>query len=377
VSDPDVVQPSLRRKITLSAEQQQGLTSICRFVDNPSHGNTYVMMGPAGSGKTVLLAEVAHLYPSALLVTFTGKAASVLSRKTGLHVSTIHQAIYSLREERRLATGKSELEWDFTGLENDASLLLLDECSMIGETIARDLLRTGARIIAVGDPGQLPPVKDSPFFHRPDFLLTEIHRQALESPIIRQAHNVRCGKAYANDGTAFRVVQRVTRDDVLEADVLLCWKNITRLQLNHLKRAHLGITHLPPQAGEPLMCLMNQREYGIYNGATYTLLEDYTDGDPYLIVDVDGHRTRIANAFVETYNDTAQDPFGGVHPKQVTRDTTPFAYGYACTVHKSQGSEWPFVILVDEYSRSDGYKEWCYTGITRAQERIKVQRPWG
>ena len=51
-----------------------------------------------------------------------------------------------------------------------------------------------------------------------------------------------------------------------------------------------------------------------------------------------------------------------------------FAFGYAMTVHKSQGSEWPYVLLVDEYRRPEQRREWVYTAITRASERILVVR---
>ena len=59
-------------------------------------------------------------------------------------------------------------------------VILLDECSMIDRKTANDLLQSGARIVAVGDPGQLPPVQGAPFFNDADITLRTIHRQALE-----------------------------------------------------------------------------------------------------------------------------------------------------------------------------------------------------
>ena len=56
------------------------------------------------------------------------------------------------------------------------------------------------------------------------------------------------------------------------------------------------------------------------------------------------------------------------------RATTWFAYGYALTVHKAQGSEWPSVLLIDEYSMPEYRKEWLYTGITRAAKRLTAIR---
>ena len=65
------------------------------------------------------------------------------------------------------------------------------------------MLRTGCKVIACGDPGQLSPVNDERYFVRPDAQLTEIHRQALDSAIIRQAHHVRAGRGYTMDGDDF------------------------------------------------------------------------------------------------------------------------------------------------------------------------------
>src|SRR4029450_4102513 len=66
---------------------------------------------------------------------------------------------------------------------------MLDECSMVDEELGRDLMSFGTPILVLGDPGQLPPISGGGFFtdHEPDFLLTEIHRQGRENPLIRPA----------------------------------------------------------------------------------------------------------------------------------------------------------------------------------------------
>ena len=78
----------------------------------------------------------------------------------------------------------------------DAELIVLDEVSMVGEEMARDLLAFGKPILVLGDPGQLPPIKGDGAFTRdaPDVMLTEIHRQAGESAIIRLATLARQGQ---------------------------------------------------------------------------------------------------------------------------------------------------------------------------------------
>ena len=99
---------------------------------------------------------------------------------------TIHSAFYRLKKEQVTEKGKTELVFSAAHRNGELSnaLLLLDECSMINEAMAKDLMATGAKIIACGDPGQLPPVEGKQFFTTPNITLKTIHRQALESPII-------------------------------------------------------------------------------------------------------------------------------------------------------------------------------------------------
>ena len=275
--------------------------------------------------------------------------------------------MYKLREEKERPKGKAELLWDKAAADNAwiDRIVLLDEVSMINEEIAKDIRSTGAVIIGCGDPGQLPPVKGNPFFNRADITLQTIHRQALNSPIIRQAHNMRAYGYYTADGDNFQVVNHVPREEILLADVILTWKNDTRHQLNALKRAHLNIERSPPLATEPVMCLMNNRELGMFNGATYELAEDYVPFSNTIYVNVDGVKVEVYNTFFEGVDD---------QNRRFNRQTTPFCYGYATTVHKAQGSEYKNVILADEYAMRDGYREWAYTAITRAADRILVQR---
>jgi ATP-dependent exoDNAse (exonuclease V) alpha subunit len=243
--------------------------------------------------------------------------------------------------------------------------VLLDESSMIGDDIGRDLLATGAKVIACGDPGQLPPVREQQFFRRADVTLIEIHRQALESSILRQAHAVRSGGSYAADGPCIRVAPDGTDDDLRDVDVVLCWTNRTRDHMNAKCRRVRGYWQLTPQVGEPVVCLKNASQYGIFNGATYTLLQPFLEADTSIVLDVDSVAMEIPRV-----------TFRGI-PSALGNDveaTTAFDFGYAMTVHKAQGSEWDSVVLVDEYRRYEQRKEWLYTGITRAAERILIVR---
>jgi hypothetical protein len=77
-----------------------------------------------------------------------------------------------------------------------AKLVVVDECSMVDEALGRDLMSFGTPILVLGDPAQLPPISGGGFFteHEPDHLLTEIHRQARDNPIIRLAHGCARGQ---------------------------------------------------------------------------------------------------------------------------------------------------------------------------------------
>ncbi len=76
-----------------------------------------------------------------------------------------------------------------------ASLIVVDECSMVDAELGRDLLSFSKKVLVLGDPAQLPPVKGGGFFTEaePDIMLTEVHRQAADDPIIRMSMLVRDG----------------------------------------------------------------------------------------------------------------------------------------------------------------------------------------
>lgn len=352
----------------LTAEQQQIEHLIEEFIFN-SPQQTFVLHGLAGTGKTTVLSKIAPFIAGSMLCTLTGKAASVLRRKTGLDVYTIHAAFYKLIGEEVKNKKRNPIfsQAHITG-ELEGRVLFLDECSMVNQKIANDLLRTGVKIVACGDPGQLPPVEGDTFFSHPDATLTEIHRQALDSPIIRQAHRVRVGEKYENDGDNFSVrgFGEVSNNEKTSADIILCWTNKTRQAVNKHIRQLRGYEMAPmPLAGETILCLRNAVDYGIFNGGLYTLLEPFVEGDTDITIEVEGRPVTVP--YVNFHGLKSAIPEG-------VQATTWFDFGYALTVHKAQGSEWQKVILIDEYRRSEDRARWLYTGITRASEKIIIVR---
>lgn len=355
----------MTQTITLTDEQEAASSMIFEYLGDKEPGQ-FSMQGYAGSGKTTVLADVAADLPNAILCTLTGKAASVLRRKTGLPVSTIHAAFYRLVEQSRDKMGRVRLRFDVTHERGQLAdkIVLIDESSMVSHEMARDIIDTGSKIVACGDPGQLPPVTGARFFSHANVTLQTIHRQALESPIIRQAHRVRNEQHYLDDGEAFQVLKRaLTDEEVLKADVILCHTNATRYAANLHARNVRGFIQPNPQVGEPIMCLKNAQQFGIFNGAVYELTAPFLPGDCDISIDVDGTNTRIPWV---TFNGIPSAVPDHVEP------LTSFDFGYAMTVHKSQGSEWPRVILIDEYFRRQERAAWLYTGISRASEQIII-----
>ncbi len=78
----------------------------------------------------------------------------------------------------------------------DAKLVIIDECSMVDEELGKDLLSFGTKVLVLGDPAQLPPIQGGGFFTaaEPDAMLTEVHRQAQDDPIVRMSMDIREGR---------------------------------------------------------------------------------------------------------------------------------------------------------------------------------------
>lgn len=352
--------------LALSPDQQDALEDVSEFLEAPvTRKRHLVIHGLAGVGKTALLAEVVKQYPGLTLTAFTGKAAAVLRARVGVPVTTLHSAIYNFQgmADDELEEGKKNPIFTPKGDPLPDHVVLVDEASMVGAKVAKDLLDTGARVIAAGDPGQLPPVRDSQFFTEPDVVLTTIHRQALESAIIRQAHAVCRECAYYPDGDEFRVISFGSPEELLGHDIVLCWTNKTRVRLNARKRLLLGHDGFKLDPDEPVMCLKNDHRVGLYNGAVYSVIEHFgksmiiRDGERVISVDpvtIEGFDPEFAEL---RYDD----------------NYVPFALAYASTVHKAQGSEYRSVLLFDECTSQD-WQALTYTGITRAVERCTVVR---
>lgn len=359
-----------------SPQQDQALKAVSKWLKNKKGPQVFRLFGFAGTGKTTLAVHLAEDVGDVLYGAFTGKAALVMRKKGCKGASTIHSMIYSLDDE---IGGDPTFVLNPNSDVKDADLVIIDECSMVGEELARDLLSFGTRILVLGDPAQLPPVKDAGFFTdaEPDFMLTEVHRQARDNPIIRLSMTVREGGTLPpGDHGAARVLKhgQYDKEDVLAADQVLVGMNRTRHTYNRRIRDLKGYGgSQQPTAGERLICLRNDRTKKLLNGSLWDVVES-RKGKKGVGLKVmpegstDERRIRKVRVHPAFFDGTEGDL-----PWEVRRESDEFTFGYAITVHKAQGSQWDNVLLFDEAGAfREHSRRWLYTGITRAAERITI-----
>jgi exodeoxyribonuclease-5 len=336
------------------------------------------LFGYAGTGKTTLARHIAEgVDGKVLFAAFTGKAASVMRAKGCERASTIHSLIYKALESDS-AVPSFEL-WDDAPAAK-AKLIVIDECSMVDAELGRDLLSFGVPLMVLGDPAQLPPVQGGGFFTdaEPDVMLTEVHRQAQEDPIVRLSMQVRAGERIepgVHGRTAVVPRDRLDPQRVLDADQVLVGRNVTRRAYNARLRQRRGFEDPLPLPGDKLVCLRNNRRKGLFNGSLWSVAERLTSRA----------RGGIVRMKLASEEDTVRKPVRvSVRPECFSGgiDTVDwlqrkrhdeFDFGYVLTVHKAQGSQWDDVVLFDEsFAFPDSRDRWLYTGITRAARQLTI-----
>lgn len=367
-----------------SPQQDNALKAVAAWLRDPGRQQVFRLFGYAGTGKTTLAKEfAAGVKGEVLFGAFTGKAAHVLHRKGCHGARTIHSLIYRVQEDK-VSDAAPRFILNKESPVADASLVIVDEVSMVGEELGRDLLSFGTPILVLGDPAQLPPVKGEGYFTaaKPDVMLTEVHRQAKDSPIIHLATTIREGGSLAPGvyGDS-RVIERadLNSDMVLAADQVLVGMNKTRTLYNNRIRALKGIEGLYPKVGEKLICLRNDREKRLLNGSLWIVgaarkrnLKDEAASVIRLSV-----RPEEAPEGAKGIEIRVKDEFWLGRESDLDwrekRGTDEFTFGYALTCHKSQGSQWDSVMVFDEAGafRDDAWR-WRYTAITRAAEKVTV-----
>jgi exodeoxyribonuclease V len=361
--------------MTWSPQQDAALVAVAEWLrrgDRP----VFRLFGFAGTGKTTLARHVAEGVDGEVAFgAYTGKAALVMRMKGCADASTIHSMIYRSREAEE---GGPQFVLNRSSPAAKADLIVIDECSMVDEELGRDLLSFGRPVLVLGDPAQLPPVKGGGFFTaaEPDVMLTEVHRQAKDNPIVQMSITVRAGGRLAT-GTygESRVIRRreIDAGAVMAADQVLVGLNKTRRLYNTRIRELNGYRDPMPAVGEKLVCLRNDKAKGLLNGGTWTVKALRPSPDRHVRLDVvpddESRRRPLEVSVLRAFFEGTEEALSLLE----RRESDEFTYGYALTVHKAQGSQWDDVVLFDEsFAFREHRSRWLYTGLTRAAERVLV-----
>jgi len=355
--------------------------------------------GFAGTGKTTIIGHICNDLRKEkedikfALCSYTGKASRILNQRLkstkGIkdtdYIGTIHRLIYHpITNDRDEIIGwERKPDEDFK-----YDMIIIDEASMLDEKIWDDLLSFDVPVLAVGDHGQLPPIRGNfNLMAKPMLRLEEIYRQERNNPIIKVSEIAR------KYGTipVFDFSDTVKKLDKREADtgefvqsklesfdsdwMVLTGYNHTRIKMNQGIRALLDFDSPNPTVGDRVICLKNNHIHEIYNGMVGDVISSSMKGsdtkNPYfdMIVHFDGEDNDFfGKVSIDQFN--SRDP---INNSQVEINYLDF--GYALTVHKAQGGQAPKVLLFEErFSRMDDdmWRRWLYTAVTRAIEELYI-----
>lgn len=372
----------------------------------------YCWLRLTGTGKSTLVTFIINalgLNPNSddvAYVAYTGKASLVLKQKGCSNAMTAHRLLYNTKQRR----DGSFFHIPKYTLDQDYALIIVDEISMLPKEMWELLLTHQVHIIALGDPGQLPPVSgdgDNHVLDNPHIFLTEVMRQASESEIIRCSMDIRAHHPLRQqDGNEVKVIQKYQATAGMQnwADQIICAKNATRDAINATMRERKYNTKDRfPLEGEKVICLRNN--WDVVNARGDCLINGMT-GTIKNIKKVPIHVPRgyqgfgiIADFLPDFYTgDEAEDGLGNPWFIDVlmdyelfmtgkpTLDKTNFAknakfykpnefdFGYAITCWKSQGSEYDKVLLYEENFpwEEESHYQYLYTGATRAKNRLVI-----
>lgn len=337
-------------------------------------------------------------------VAYTGKAATVLQSKGCPNATTAHKLLY---RARAMPNGSYRFDPKAIG-SLEQKIIIVDEISMLPRSMWELLLRHPVYILALGDPEQLPPINpddDNGVLQRPHVFLDEIMRQAQDSEIIRLSMHIREGKPLASFPCAGEQVQIFNKHEVVSgmydwADQILCATNAKRTEINNFIRQQKGFPE-QPQIGDRIISLRNHwdwasasGDWALTNGSIGTIermtLQNVklpawitkNSPVPYLFTDIALEDNDKFISIPIDYNSllkgemtlNPKETFILNKQKQFLDAPFEFAYAYAITVWKAQGSSWPKVLLLEENFpfEKEVHKKFLYTGITRAENKLVV-----
>jgi len=367
-----------------------------------------VLKGHAGTGKTAVMKQLLNHFDDIVLTAPTHKAASVLAKETGHGANTIHSALGLV-----LSRNKDTLEMELVQKEHllrvfSRDVLVVDEASMVDDKLYNLIARTEcAKIIFIGDPGQLPPVKsyDSPVFRAglETYELTTNHRQGSGNPILDVANDIRMGtidfKRWATLPN-IHVVKSGGADTLKEFFIeagnraAIAYTNDAVNAANNLARSAIYGPGRKVFEQDDIIFLRTPVEppHGPKNNEVVRITSDpeafeflgysswcFQINDQYQInVPADGDveaainkaKAKLKKKFYDGGDKKARGEF-----VLLDESFTCVSYGYAFTTHKSQGSTFDHIIIsISDMERMPEPREiknrLLYTAVTRARESV-------
>ncbi len=362
---------------------------------------TLILTGGPGTGKTTTLRGIITLLESmgesVAIAAPTGRAAKRIAELTGHEAKTLHRLL--------------EVKWDDSDTPSferneknplEADAVVVDEMSMVDTLLFESLLRavkTGCRLILVGDTDQLPAVGAGCVLHDliesgtvPVVALTQVFRQALESRIVLNAHRIVSGEPMLldNKGDCF-FMPRGSLGDVSATVLDLCHR---RLPAAYGYTAWEGLQVLcPGRKGEMGTGEFNRRLQDLLNPPDKKKAELTVGGLVLRVGDKVMHtRNNYDILWTKDNGDCGSGVFNGdigvlesIRPREETltvryddrvatytkQDAQDLELAYAITVHKSQGSEFDAVILpLFRNTPNLCYRNLLYTAVTRAKKLL-------
>lgn len=391
----------------LTKKQEEGLkTAVARHRDGEKYT---VIAGYAGTGKSTLVRYIIDALNveenRVCYCAFTGKAAEVLKKKGNKNVATLHRLLYE--HIPRPAGGFFRKPKPFI----DYDVVVVDEVSMAPKTLIELLFKHKVYVICLGDPFQLPPIdkdEDNHLLDNPHIFLDEIMRQEEDSEIIQLTMKIRNQESidYFNGNEIKIIPYSDLNTGVLQwGDQVLTATNAKRRAINNQMRALEGRTGEPVD-GDKIICLRNYWDDSSLNGdalinGTIGILQNsfrtWREIPRFVQSDIRKFDVLVGDLVVPETNDVYEmtemdrqmiitgekccdwrlsyklgklrSKYGEIVPKE-------FTYAYAITTHKSQGSEWDKVVVLEEKFPFDKneHARWLYTACTRASEKLVLVR---
>ena len=389
--------------MVLTNKQEEGLREA---VSRYQNGERWTCIaGYAGTGKSTLvkfIISALDVNPEEVCyVAYTGKAAQVLKQKGCPNAVTAHKLLYKAKS---MPNGTYKFEPKLS--IGDYKIIVVDEVSMLPKQMWNRLLSHNIYILACGDPFQLPPIDpdaDNHVLDNPHVFLDEIMRQAYDSEIIRFSMWIREGKPLNEFPASNKEVMLINKNEISTgmyewADQILCATNAQRHNVNTHMRQIKGFGP-EPQVGDKIISLHNQWDFlssgndpsPLTNGSIgtvstlskrnvklpywispkmmpvlYTTMID-DNGDKFDYIPIDYTALTTGEKFL-----TGQQEYTMRKYDKCPDPPFEFAYAYGITTHKSQGSEWEKVLVIEEnFPRPViEHARWAYTAATRASEKL-------